>query len=76
MLSCMGHPKTWSIEYQVREDAESMFIPAELLPDAEAGDVVEITSTQPAVTRHGEVAGPGVPDSAGDFITVTFTEAS
>ena len=43
----MGHPKQWSIEYQVREDAESMFIPAELLPDAEAGDVVEITSAQP-----------------------------
>ena len=27
-------PKTWSIEYQVRKDAESMFVPVELLPNA------------------------------------------
>ena len=66
----MGHPTHWSIEYQVREDAESMFIPADLLPDAEVGDVVEITSAQPSVSRLGRVAGP---DSSGDFVTVTFT---
>jgi hypothetical protein len=69
----MGHPKQWSIEYQVREDAESMFIPADLLPDAEAGDVVEITSAQPSVCRLGRVSGPAVADSSGDFVMVTFT---
>jgi hypothetical protein len=71
----MGHPKRWSIEYQVREDAESMFIPADLLPDAEAGDVVEITSAQPSVSRLGRVAGPAVADSSGDFVMVTFALA-
>ena len=69
-------PKTWSIEYQVREDAESMFVPVELLPNAEPGDAVEITSVQPAVTRRGRVAGPAVADPRGDFVTVTFDEAT
>ena len=68
----MGHPKKWSIEYLVRVDAESMFIPADLLPDAESGDVVEITSAQPSVSRLARVAGPAVTDSSGDFVTVTF----
>jgi hypothetical protein len=68
----MKTPKTWSIEYQVREDAERMFVPADLLPNAEAGDVVEITSVQPFVRRRGRVAGPLIEDSAGDFVTVTL----
>jgi hypothetical protein len=68
-------PTAWSIEYQVREDAESMFVPAELLPGAQTGDVVEITSVQPPVRRRGRVAGPVITDSAGDFITVTLDDA-
>jgi hypothetical protein len=68
--------KTWSIEYQVREDAESMFVPAELLPNAQSGDVVEITSEQPSVRRRGRVAGPAVSDSTGDFVRVTFSDVS
>ena len=69
-------PKTWSIEYQIREDAESMFVPVELLPDAEPGDIVEITSAQPAVSRRGRVAGPAVAGSSGNFVTVTFAETT
>ena len=65
-------PKTWSIEYQVHEDAESMFVPADLLPGAQTGDVVEITSVQPSVRRRGRVTGPLIADSAGDFVTVTL----
>jgi hypothetical protein len=65
-------PRTWSIEYQVREDAESMFVPTDLLPSAEPGDIVEIRSTQPSVSRRGRVAGPPVADANGEFLTVTF----
>ena len=72
----MRHPTTWSIEYQVREDAESMFIPAELLLGAQVGDIVEITSAQPPVSRRGVVAGPAGAESSGDFVTVTFTETA
>ena len=69
-------PKSWSIEYQVREDAESMFVPTELLPNAQAGDYVEITSVQPSVSRRGRVDGPAGADSTGDFLRITFSEAT
>jgi hypothetical protein len=65
-------PTTWSIEYSVREDAESIFVPTELLPDARPGDVVEVVSTQPAVTRRGRVAGHADADRRADFVTVTL----
>jgi hypothetical protein len=70
----MPHPTTWSIEYQVREDAESMFVPTDLLPHAHPGDFVEITSAQPPVTRRGRLVGPADADAEtrGEFVTVTF----
>ncbi len=68
----MALPRTWSIEYQVREDAERMFIPVELLPHAQPGDVVEITSEQPPVSRRGEVIGPADDDGHGEFLVVAF----
>ncbi len=49
-----------------------MFVPADLLPRAQPGDVVEITSAQPPVTRRGRVAGPADADMRGEFVTVTF----
>jgi hypothetical protein len=70
----MSRQKTWSIEYDVREDAESMFVPAELLPDAQRGDLVELTSAQPAVTRQGRVADRFDDESRGEFVTVRFDE--
>jgi hypothetical protein len=68
----MPHPTTWSIEYHVREDAESMFVPADLLPDAQPGDLVEITSAEPPVTRRGRIAGPADGETRGEFVTVTL----
>jgi hypothetical protein len=68
----MSHQRTWSIEYDVREDAESMFVPAELLPHAERGDLVEMRSAQPAVTRQGRVADRFDDESRGEFVTVRF----
>ena len=49
-------PTTWSIEFHVREDAESMFVPAELLPHARPGDAVEVRSVS---HRSLDAAGSG-----------------
>jgi hypothetical protein len=68
----MSQRRTWSIEYDVREDAESMFVPAELLPDAQPGDLVELRSAQPEVTRQGRVADRFDDESRGRFVTVRF----
>jgi hypothetical protein len=68
----MSQRRTWSIEYDVREDAESMFVPAELLPDARPGDLVELRSAQPEVTRQGRVADRFDDESRGQFVTVRF----
>jgi len=51
----MSDVRVWSVELNVREDATSMFIPAELLPDAVRGDQVTITSVEPATIRHGRI---------------------
>ena len=68
----MSQPSTWTIEYHVREDAERMFIPLELLPHARPGDAVEIRSAQPPVTRHGRVAHTTEADRSGEFVIVTL----
>jgi hypothetical protein len=68
----MSQRRTWSVEYDVREDAESMFVPAELLPDAQPGDLVELRSTQPEVTRQGRVVDRFDDESRGQFVTVRF----
>jgi hypothetical protein len=68
----MSHRRTWSIEYDVREDAESRFVPAELLPRAQPGDLVEVRSAQPATTRQGRVRERFDDESRGEFVTVRF----
>jgi hypothetical protein len=68
----MSHQRTWSIEFDVREDAESMFVPAELLPHAQPGDLVELRSVTPEVTRQGRVAERFDDESRGRFVTVRF----
>ena len=49
-----------------------MFVPAQLLPDAQAGDLVVVTSTQPPVTRRGRVAERAQDASRGEFVRVSF----
>jgi hypothetical protein len=70
----VGMPRQtdWSIEYDVREDAESMFVPAQLLPHAQPGDVVELRSAQPPTTRTGRVADRFDDESRRQFVTVRF----
>jgi hypothetical protein len=65
----MPHARTWSIEHHVREDADSVFLSAELLPRAQPGDRVEIASGTSTRTRHGRVAEL-VDDARGEFVTV------
>lgn len=72
----MSNPTTWSIEYHVREDAESLFVPAELLPGAQLGDVVEIKSAQPPVTRRGQVADRVDDAARGEFVTVNLDDTT
>ena len=51
----MNEGAEWTVHLDVREDAPSMFVPAELLPDAAVGDVVTITSSLPATVRRGRI---------------------
>ncbi len=63
---------TWRIELDVREDAERMFVPADLLPDAQPGDRVVVTSSEPPTTRSGRVVDHADDASRGRFIVVSF----
>ena len=49
-----------------------MFVPAQLLPHAQPGDLVELRSAQPEVTRQGRVADRFDDESRGQFVTVRF----
>ena len=66
----MADRASWSIEYVVREDEESVFIPADLLPDAQPGDVVELSSAHPHVTRRGRVTELEDDATRGEFVLV------
>ena len=66
----MGQPQRWSIDYDVRDDADSVFIPAELIPDGRRGDLVTITSTRPEVTREGRIVAWLEDARRGDYFTV------
>ena len=70
-LDLMAPHPSWSIELDVREDTPSMFVPADLLPDAGIGDAVEVTSANPPATRRGRVTDE-VDDDTGRFVTVSF----
>jgi len=60
---------TWSIEHEVRDDADSVFVPADLLPLAQPGDTVELTSGSDT-TRAGRVLDIVQDDVRGAFVTV------
>ena len=63
---------TWRIELDVREDAERMFVPADVLPDARPGDRVVATSSEPPTTRSGRVVDRADDASRGRFVVVSF----
>jgi hypothetical protein len=59
----------WSIEQDVREDADSVFVPVAQLPLADIGDVVEVGTTHSG-TRPGHITALVEDDQRGDFYTV------
>ena len=63
---------TWRIELDVRADAERMFVPGDLLPDAQPGDRVVATSSEPSGTRSGRVVDHADDASRGRFVVVSF----
>jgi len=50
-----GEAREWAVEFDVREDASCVFLSAERLRDAVAGDHVVVTSTRPAAVRRGRL---------------------
>lgn len=70
----MMPPTTWSLELDVREDAPSMFVRAELLPDAVPGDLVEATSSDASTTHYGRVVDDIDDAQRGRFVVVSFEE--
>ena len=70
-VSSVSH---WSVELHVRADAESMFVPVELLPDARPDDVVEITPPDCGTARRGTVTDHVDDDTRGSFLVVHLDE--
>jgi hypothetical protein len=65
----MSQQHEFSIDQDVREDADSVFVPAEHLPRAAIGDVVRFTS-QHAGARCGRVTALVEDGERGTFFTV------
>jgi hypothetical protein len=68
----MNEPRRWRVDLDVREDAPSVFVPADLLPEASVGDVVTISSTQPATVRRGRIAEKLDDHERGQFYSVSL----
>ena len=68
----MNEPRRWTVDLNVREDAPSVFVPADLLPDALVGDFVTISSSQPATVRRGCIIENLDDDVRGRFLTVSL----
>lgn len=64
----------WSVELDVREDAPSVFVPAERLPDAVVGDHVVVTSAQPSAIRRGRIVEILDDPQRGRFFSVSLDE--
>ena len=71
-----GEEREWAVEFDVREDASSVFLPAERLPDAVAGDHVVVTSTRPAAVRRGRIVELLDDPGRGRFFAVSIEDGS
>jgi hypothetical protein len=68
----MNEARRWTVDLDVREDAPSVFVPAELLPDALVGDYVTISSRRPAAVRRGRISAHLDDDERGQFFPVSL----
>jgi len=61
-----------AVDFDLREDEQSAWIPVELVPEAVTGDEITVRSTHFAETRSGVVAETIDDDARGRFHRVTF----
>jgi hypothetical protein len=71
----MPRQHEWSVDQDVREDAERVFVPADQLPEAGVGDVVRFTS-QHASRRSGRVTELLTDQERGSFFTVELDRSA
>ncbi len=72
LATCRGMA-SWTIEQDVREDAERVFVPAELLADAVVGDEVTVRPVAPSHdVRRGSVVEVSEDEVRGRFFTIAF----
>jgi hypothetical protein len=67
----MSGARRWTVDFDVREDAPSVFVPADLLPDASVGDLVTISSSEPDTIRRGRIIEHLDDDVRGRFFAVS-----
>ena len=63
---------TFAIDYDLRADEQSAFVPSDQLPDARVGDAVTVRSSYLAGDRTGIVAVVIDDHARGRFHRVTF----
>ena len=68
----MNEPRQWTVHLDVREDAPSVFVQADLLPDASVADSVTISSSQPNTVRHGRITEQLDDHVRGPFFSVSL----
>lgn len=68
-LTRMAQQNQWTLDRDIREDADSVFVPAEDLPLADVGDVVQF-STEQAARRRGHVTALVEDGELGPYFTV------
>ena len=65
----------WSVELHVRADAESMFVPVALLPEAQPDDIVELVPPDGGAPRRGTVTDHVDDHTRGSFLVVHLDES-
>ncbi len=68
----MADPRRWSIEFDLREDAESVFVPFESMPDAQVGDAVVINAGGSLPVHTGRVDEIVDDETRGRFFVVAI----
>ena len=68
-------PRRRSIEHHVRADAESIFVPANELGDAQVDDLVELWSPTDGTTHAGRVTERVTDPARGEFFIVRLDDA-
>jgi hypothetical protein len=68
----MSGSRRWTVDFDIREDATSVFVPADSLPDASVGELVTISSSLPDTVRRGRIVEVLDDDVRGRFLVVSL----